>query len=302
MVGSAIVRALQSESCDIVNPPRRIDLREQKAVEDWISTAKIDGIFLAAAVVGGIRSNEARPAEFLHDNLVMETNIIDAARRYNVGKLMLLGSSCIYPKLAPQPIPEDALLTGPLEPTNQWYALAKIAGIMLCRAYRRQYGSNFISVMPTNLYGPGDNFDLEHSHVVPGLMRKLHDAKANNSSEVVAWGTGNPLREFLHVDDLAAACVFLMKSYRAEQHINIGTGTDLTVRDLAEMIRKIVGYEGEIRFDPQYPDGTPRKLLDVSLLNARGWKSNIPLEDGLRSTYDWFRDHYGEARLSLPQT
>lgn len=299
MVGSAIVRALTGEDCELALPGERLDLRRQRDVEDWLSSARIDGIFLAAALVGGIRSNDIRPAEFLFDNLAIEANVIEASRRSGVAKLMLLGSSCIYPKLAPQPMTEDALLTGPLEPTNQWYALSKIVGLKLCEAYRRQHGCNFISVMPTNLYGPGDNFDLEHSHVVPGLMRKFHDARLAKADHVVAWGTGSPRREFLHVDDLARACVFLMKTYSSESHINIGTGVDLPVRELAELIRDIVGYKGDIRFNASLPDGTPRKLLDVSKLHALGWHHTISLEDGLRQTYRWFCDHYADARLSV---
>lgn len=297
MVGSALVRALSKEGCKLIAPATRLDMRRQRDVESWMAEARPDGIFLAAALVGGIKSNNARPAEFLYDNLAIEANVVDAAYRAGVGKLMLLGSSCIYPKLAPQPMAEDALLTGPLEPTNEWYALSKIAGIKLCQAYRRQYGCNYISVMPTNLYGPGDNFDLEHSHVIPGLIRKLHDAKKSNQSKIVAWGTGAPRREFMHVEDMASACIFLMKTYSDETHINIGTGIDLTIRELATLIGSIVGFEGEILFDPSQPDGTPRKLLDVSKLQALGWHHEIELPAGLEQTYGWFRGNYQTARL-----
>jgi GDP-L-fucose synthase len=297
MVGAALTRALAREGCELVSPVARLDLRRQSDVETWIAEARPDGVFLAAALVGGIKSNNTRPAEFLYDNLAIETNVVDAAHRNGVAKLMMLGSSCIYPKLAPQPMSEDALLTGPLEPTNEWYALAKIAGIKLCQAYRRQYGCNYISVMPTNLYGPGDNFDLEHSHVVPGLMRKIHDAKLAGAREVTAWGTGNSRREFLHVDDMAAACIFLMKTYSGAEHLNIGTGQDVTIQELAGMIQKIVGFKGDVQFDPSQPDGTPRKLLDVSKLHALGWRHTLALQDGLVETYAWFRDHYAQARL-----
>lgn len=297
MVGSALSRALGQEGCELIVPKARLDLRRQSDVEDWMAQSHLDGIFLAAALVGGIKSNNARPAEFIYDNLAIQTNIVEAAYRNGVGKLMLLGSSCIYPKLAPQPMRETELLTGPLEPTNQWYALAKIAGIKLCQAYRQQYACNFISVMPTNLYGPGDNFNVDHGHVVAGLMRKIHDASRSGAPEIVAWGTGNPRREFLHVDDMASACVFLMKNYNADEHINIGTGEDITVRELAELIRNLVGFGGTIRFDPSQPDGTPRKLLDVSALHALGWRHSIALPKGLAQTYRWFEQHYDKARL-----
>jgi GDP-L-fucose synthase len=298
MVGSAIVRALRHERCELVFAERReLDLRRQSLVEDWLADQKPEGIFLAAALVGGIQSNSTRPADFLYDNLVIETNVLEASRRVGVEKLVLLGSSCIYPKLASQPMTEDALLTGVLEPTNEWYAIAKIAGIKLCQSFRRQYGCNFVSVMPTNLYGPGDNFDLEHSHVVPGLIRKLHDASLDGRSEVIAWGTGTPRREFLHVDDMAAACVFLMKNYAGESHINVGTGKDLTISELSEMIREIIGFRGAIHFDSSRPDGTPQKLLDVSKLHALGWSHRIELREGLRETYSWFHQNYAGARL-----
>jgi len=298
MVGAAIARRLLSEKCEIITVSgRAVDLRRQGAVEDWMATAKPDAIFLAAALVGGIHANSTRPAEFIHDNLAIELNVIEASRRMGVRKLMLLGSSCIYPRGALQPMKEDALLTGPLEPTNEWYAIAKIAGIKLCQAYRRQYGCDFISLMPTNLYGPGDNFDLEGSHVVPGLMRKMHDAKLSAAPEVVAWGTGSPLRELLHVDDLADACVQLMASYSGEEHINVGTGRDITIRDLAGKIAATVNYTGRIRFDPSRPDGTPRKLLDTAKLTRLGWQPRIGLDEGLAGTYRWFQENVGSARL-----
>jgi GDP-L-fucose synthase len=300
MVGSALVRALGNVDCDILTASsRELDLRRQDAVEVWMAKMRPDAIFLAAATVGGIASNNARPAEFLYNNLMIEGNVVEAARRNGVAKLMLLGSSCIYPRDAAQPLTEDALLTGPLEPTNEWYALAKIAGIKLCQAYRKQYGCDFISVMPTNLYGEGDNFDPEHSHVIPGLIRKMHDAKKAGATEILAWGSGKPLREFLHVDDMASACVFLMQTYSGEGHLNIGTGSDVTIRELTELVKKVVGFEGAIRFDASRPDGTPRKLLDVSRLHALGWRHAIELEPGLARTYDWFRAHYDTARLSV---
>jgi GDP-L-fucose synthase len=298
MVGSALVRRLGSEGCDIVCAERStLDLRRQSAVEEWTAKQKPDAVFLAAALVGGIQANSSRPAEFIHDNIAIEMNVIEAARRAGVAKLMLLGSSCIYPRLAPQPLREDALLTGALEDTNQWYAVAKIAGIKLCQAYRRQYRLDCIAVMPTNLYGPGDNFDYESSHVVPALLRKMHDAKLGGESEVTAWGTGTPRRELMHVDDMADACVHVMKHYSAEEHLNIGTGTDLTIRELAEEIRTVVGYKGTIRFDTSRPDGTPQKLLDVQKLGALGWHARVPLRVGLRNTYAWFEANIGTARL-----
>jgi GDP-L-fucose synthase len=298
MVGSALVRRLSTEGCDVLRVERSaLDLRRQSAVYDWTTTQKPDAVFLAAALVGGIHANDTRPAEFIHDNLAIELNVIEAARRAGVAKLMLLGSSCIYPRLAPQPLREDSLLTGPLEATNQWYAIAKIAGIKLCQAYRRQYGFDCISVMPTNLYGPGDNFDYESGHVVPALLRKMHDAKLRGDAEVVAWGTGKPRRELMHVDDMSDACVHVMKHYSAEEYINIGTGTDLTIGELAENIRAVVGFKGKIHFDPNRPDGTPRKLLDVQKLAALGWHAKIPLREGLRDTYAWFEANIGAARL-----
>jgi GDP-L-fucose synthase len=297
MVGSAIVRRLEGEGCEILTVTRaEVDLRRQEEVEDWINSARPHAVFLAAATVGGILANDTRPAEFLYDNLAIETNILHASRRAKVEKLLFLGSSCIYPRLAPQPMREEALLTGPLEPTNQWYAIAKIAGIKLAEAYRRQYGADFISAMPSNLYGPGDNFDLEASHVVPALIAKTHAAKERSAEAVEIWGTGTPRREFLYVDDLADALVFLMRRYSGEEHVNVGTGTDVTIRELAGLIAKVVGFQGRMRFDPAKPDGTPRKLLDVSKLTRMGWTATTPLEEGLRRSYRWFLDHRHEAR------
>lgn len=289
MVGSAIARRLAREACEVITLDRAaIDLRRQAETEAWLAANRPQAVFLAAATVGGILANDTRPAEFLYDNLMIAANIVHGAWRCGVEKLLFLGSSCIYPRLAPQPIPEDALLTGPLEPTNQWYAVAKIAGIKLCQAYRRQYGCDFISVMPTNLYGPGDNFDLASSHVVPALIAKFHHAKVTGASEVEIWGTGTPKREFLYVDDLADAVVHVMRVYSGEEHINIGTGTDVTIAELAEMAAKVVGFTGRLVFDPRKPDGTPRKLLDVSRLQALGWTARTALEDGLQLSYRWF--------------
>jgi GDP-L-fucose synthase len=254
-------------------------------------------VFLAAAKVGGIHANNSYPAQFLFDNLQIQDNVIDAAYRHGAKKLTFLGSSCIYPKLAPQPIREDYLLTGPLEPTNEWYAIAKIAGIKLCQAYRREYGFNAISLMPTNLYGPGDNFDLSNSHVLPALMRKFHEAKANGDPQVVMWGSGTPRREFLHVDDLADAVVQLTGTYEGEDIVNIGVGEDISIRELAELMREVTGYQGEIVNDTSKPDGTPRKLLDVSRLHALGWEARIPLRQGIEDTYRWFLEHHDEARV-----
>jgi GDP-L-fucose synthase len=294
MVGSAVARRLASESCTVIDTgTARVDFRRQADVEAWVGNAKPEVVVLAAAKVGGILANDTYPAEFLYDNLAIETNIIEAAHRAGVEKLLLLGSSCIYPRMAPQPIAEDALLTGPLEPTNQWYAIAKIAGIMLCQAYRRQYGADFISCMPTNLYGPGDNFDLKASHVIPALMRRIDEAKRSGAATVEIWGTGKPLREFLHVDDLADAAVFLLKSYSGEDHVNVGTGTDVTIAELARLIAEVVGYEGAFAFDTSKPDGTPRKLLDVGRLTGLGWQARTDLRDGLAGTYAWFLEHAG---------
>jgi len=299
MVGSALVRRLQRENCDVLTTGElRLDLRRQNDVEEWMGENLPDVVFIAAAKVGGIHANETRPAEFLYDNIMIEANIIEAAHRKRRPKLMLLGSSCVYPRMAPQPMTEDALLTGALEKTNEAYAVAKIAGIELCKYYRQQYADDFISVMPTNLYGPGDNFDLAQSHVLPSLMRKAHAAKQSGAPMIQVWGTGAPRREFLHVDDLADACVFLIKNYSADSHINIGTGEDLTIADLAQLVCDAVGYAGTLHFDPSKPDGTPRKLLDVSRLHGLGWHHNIGLREGIAGTYDWFKTHYNSARLS----
>lgn len=297
MVGSALGRHPKLGLATLVTAERsELDLRRQDEVERWLEQEKPDAIFLAAAKVGGILANDSRPGEFLYDNLVIETNIVEAARKNGVAKLIFLGSSCIYPKMAPQPINEEALLTGPLEPTNEWYAIAKIAGLKMAQAYRRQYGCDFISAMPTNLYGPGDNFDLASSHVVPAMLRKFHHAKMHNLDSVVIWGTGTVRREFLHVDDCADALIFLMENYSGDIHVNVGTGTDLTILELAQLVAKVIGYQGEICHDLSKPDGTPRKLMDGSRLKALGWTAKIGLEEGLAATYDWFRAHYDEHR------
>jgi len=292
MVGSALVRRLARTRCEVLSVGRReCDLRRQEQVEAWLGRARPDVIIVAAAKVGGILANDTYPAEFLYDNLMIEANVIHAARLIGVRKLLLLGSSCIYPKHAPQPIPEEGLLDGQLEATNQWYAVAKIAGIKLCQAYRRQYGCDFISAMPTNLYGPGDNFDLLSSHVVAALIRKMHEAKVREAAEVEIWGTGRPRREFLHVDDAAEACLHLLKTYSGELHINVGSGEDLTIGELAELVRRVVGFTGRLRYNAERPDGTPRKLLDNSRLTALGWRPTIPLEHGLADAYRWYLNH-----------
>jgi len=292
MVGSALVRRLEQEGCEIVTVDRQqLDLKRQQDVEDWVSQARPDAIFLAAAKVGGILANDSYPADFLYDNLMIEANIIHAAHRADVARLMFLGSSCIYPKFAPQPITEDALLTGPLEPTNEWYAIAKIAGIKLADAYRKQHGRDFVSVMPTNLYGPGDNFDLQSSHVLPALIRKVHMAKLAGDPAVTIWGTGTPRREFLHVDDMADACVFLMQRWSAPGHVNVGSGEDIAIADLARLVCRVVGYEGELRHDLSKPDGTPRKLMSADKLRSLGWQPSVALEDGITATYQWFLAH-----------
>jgi len=290
LVGSAIVRRLRAAGLRnlVLRDRNELNLTRQAAVEDFFAKARPEYVFFAAAKVGGILANDSFPAEFLQDNLVIQTNIIDAAYRSGARKLLFLGSSCIYPKHAPQPMPEDCLLTGPLEPTNEWYAIAKIAGLKMCQAYRRQYGFNAISAMPTNLYGPGDNFSLKSSHVLPALLRKVHEAKEAGAAAVEVWGTGKPRREFLHVDDLADACVFLMQNYDGDGWVNVGWGRDETIAELADTIRRVVGFTGELRFDPSKPDGTPRKLLDTSRLTALGWSPKIGLEAGIRSTYEWF--------------
>ncbi|MCG3164347.1 MAG: GDP-L-fucose synthase [Bacteroidia bacterium] len=287
MVGSAIHRKLKAEGFSnfVFRTSAELDLRNQQAVNDFFAAEKPDYVFLAAAKVGGIQANNVYRADFIYENLMIECNVIHAAYANKVEKLMFLGSSCIYPKLAPQPLKEDYLLTGLLEQTNEPYAIAKIAGIKLCDSYRKQYGCNFISVMPTNLYGPNDNYDLEKSHVLPALIRKFHEAKLAGKSEVEIWGTGSPLREFFHVDDLADACYYLMQNYNEEGLVNIGTGTDLSIKDLALLVKKIVGFEGELKFNTSKPDGTPRKLMDVSKLHSFGWKHKIELEQGISMVY-----------------
>jgi GDP-L-fucose synthase len=290
MVGSAIVRALATEDCDVLTvDSRTLDLRDQAAVRRWVASERPDTVVVAAAKVGGILANATYPADFLYENLMIEANVIEAAHREDVAKLLFLGSSCIYPKFAPQPIPEDALLTGSLEPTNEWYAIAKIAGIKLCQAYRAQHGRDYISAMPTNLYGPGDNFDLNSSHVMPALMRKAHEAELSGADTLTIWGSGTPRREFLHVDDLADACVFLLKTYSGESHVNVGSGSDVTILELAQMVARTVGFAGEIVRDETKPDGTPRKLMSDALIAGMGWKARIPLEEGIASTYEWFK-------------
>ncbi|MGI8957175.1 MAG: GDP-L-fucose synthase family protein [Chthoniobacterales bacterium] len=291
LVGSAIVRRLEAEGFTRLLTCSRaeLDLTNGAAVDEFFAREKPAFVVVAAAKVGGIKANNDRPVEFLLGNLQIQNNLIRAAHENGAHKLLFLGSSCIYPKLAPQPIPESALLGGPLEPTNEPYAIAKIAGIKLCQAYAREYGANFISGMPTNLYGPNDNFDLETSHVLPALMRKAHEAKQAGARDLVVWGSGKPRREFLHVDDLAAACFFLLQNYDSPEIINIGTGTDLSIRELAELICDVVGFEGNLTWDASKPDGTPRKLLDTTKINSLGWKQTIPLRDGIARTYQWFR-------------
>ena len=289
LVGSAICRRLQADRVEPVVAERsELDLMDQHAVDRWFREHEVDQVYVAAARVGGILANDTYPAEFIHDNLAIQTNLIHSSWQYGVEKLLFLGSSCIYPKLAPQPMPEDSLLTGPLEPTNEWYAIAKIAGIKMCQAYRKQYGFDAISVMPTNLYGPGDNFDLENSHVLPALIRKFHEAKQAGEASVTVWGTGSPRREFLHVDDLADACVFLMTNYSSAEIVNVGWGRDISIAELAETVRDIVGFEGEIVYDTRKPDGTPSKLLDTARLTGLGWTPSISLEEGIRGTYAWY--------------
>jgi len=290
LVGSAVVRRLEAGGfTNLLLADRSVlDLRDQGAVNAWFEANRPEYVFLVAGTVGGILANSTRPAEFIYDNLMIHGTVVHASHLTGVTKLLYLGSSCIYPRHATQPITEEQLLTGPLEPTNEWYALAKIAGIKLCQAYRRQYGSDFISAMPTNLYGPHDNFDLASSHVLPALMRKFHDAKLSDETAVEVWGTGSPMREFLHVDDLADACVFLMENYSDDLHINVGTGVDLSIRELAEKIRDVVYPRAELRFDTSKPDGTPRKVLDVARLRNLGWSPSYDLDRGIRETYEWF--------------
>ena len=290
MVGSALVRRLEQQECRILTVERdAVDLRDQLAVGRWFDEHRPEAVLLAAARVGGIHDNETHPGDFLYDNLAIATNVIEAARRTGVAKLMFLGSSCIYPRLAPQPMPETCLLSGSLEPTNEWYAIAKIAGLKLCQAYRRQHGCDFVSVMPTNLYGPNDNFDLLAGHVLPALVAKIDAAVREDRDSVEIWGSGRPRREFLHVDDLADAVVFLMKTWSEDEPTNIGTGTDVTIAELARMIADVVGFTGQFVYDNSKPDGTPRKLLDTSKLTALGWRPRITLEAGIRQTYEWYR-------------
>jgi GDP-L-fucose synthase len=307
MVGSALVRRLQSRGDVelVVRTRQQVDLLRQSEVEAFFAAERIDQVYLAAAKVGGIHANNTYPAQFIQENLAIQCNVVHAAHQAGVQKLLLLGSSCIYPRLAPQPMREDALLTGPLEPTNEPYAIAKIAGIKLCESYNRQYGRDYRSVMPTNLYGPGDNFHPDNSHVIPALMRRFHEAAQAGSPEVVVWGSGTPMREFLHVDDMAAASVHVMElpaaAWQAHtqpmlSHVNIGTGLDCTIRELALMLARVTGFEGRVAFDPTRPDGTPRKLLDVSRLSSLGWRASIDLESGLRGTYDWFLAHQERFR------
>jgi GDP-L-fucose synthase len=309
LVGSAIVRRLGKDGYNnlITRTRQELDLTDQLAVKEFFEKEKPEYVFLAAAKVGGIMANNTYPAEFIYINLQIEANIIHFAHLNGVKKLLFLGSSCIYPKFAPQPMKEEHLLTGILEPTNEPYAIAKIAGIKMCEAYNRQYGDNpaaykrsdftrFISVMPTNLYGPGDNFDLETSHVLPAIIRKFHEAKLDNNRPVELWGTGSPMREFLHVDDLANACVYLMDNYNEPEFVNVGTGTDVTIKELAETIQKVVGHKGEVKWDSSKPGGTPRKLLDVSKLHSLGWKHSIELEEGIKSTYEWYLENYNDNK------
>jgi GDP-L-fucose synthase len=298
LVGSAIVRRLQRDGFDnlLLRTSQQLDLREQAAVREFFCVEQPDYVILAAAKVGGILANDSYPADFIYDNLMMEANVIHASYENHVKKLLALGSTCIYPKMAPQPLKEEYLLSGPLEPTNEWYAVAKIAGIKLCQAYQRQHGCRFIAAMPTNLYGPGDNFDLNNSHVLPALIRKFHEAKLSGSASVTLWGSGKPLREFLHVDDLADACVFLLGNYDEPDIVNIGVGEDLSIVELAELVRDIVGFDGRIEYDASKPDGTPRKLVDTTRINALGWKASIGLREGIEATYVWFLDNAAHLR------
>jgi GDP-L-fucose synthase len=292
MVGRAVVRALADEPCEVLTVDRQsCDLTRQSEVESWMADNKPDAIILCAARVGGILANDTYPADFIYDNLMIESHIIAAAHQQKTEKLLFLGSSCIYPKMASQPISEQALLTGDLEPTNEWYAIAKIAGIKLCQAYRKQHGCDFISAMPTNLYGPYDNFDLQSSHVIPALMRKCHEAKISGAESMEVWGSGKVMREFLHVDDCAAGIVYLLKHYSDHEHVNLGTGEDVTITQLVETIQHVVGFDGTLRFDTSKPDGTPRKLLDVSKINQLGWTHTTSLAQGLTDTYQWFLDN-----------
>lgn len=299
LVGSAIVRNLKKKGFTniIGRTHKELDLCNQTAVRTFFETERPDVVVLAAAKVGGINANNTIPAEFAYENMQIQCNVIKACHDYKVKKLLFLGSTCIYPKMAPQPIPEDALLTGPLETTNEAYAIAKIAGLEMCKFFKRQYGDDFISCMPTNLYGPYDNYDLSGSHVMPAMIRKFHEAKENNSPAVELWGSGSPLREFLYVDDMADACVFLLENYSGEQHVNIGTGKELTIKELAEKVQKAVGYTGKIIWNSEMPDGTPRKLTDVSKLHSLGWNHKVNLDEGIALAYQWFKDNVAEARM-----
>ena len=299
LVGSAIVRNLESKGYTniVTRTHKELDLKDQAGVNRFFDEEKPDVVVLAAAKVGGINANNTTPAEFAYENMQIQCNVIECAHRYKVKKLLFLGSTCIYPRMAPQPIPEDALLTGPLETTNEAYAIAKISGLEMCKFYKRQYGDDYISCMPTNLYGPHDNYDLSGSHVMPAMIRKFHEAKVNNAPHVELWGTGTPLREFLYVDDMADACVFLLENYSGEQHVNIGTGVEVTIKELAETVKRIVGYEGEIVWNKDMPDGTPRKLTDVTKLHGLGWKHKVDLEEGVKLSYDWFKENYKDARM-----
>ncbi|MHA6316795.1 GDP-L-fucose synthase family protein [Altererythrobacter sp. CAU 1778] len=299
MVGSAIVRRLAREDCEVLTTPRSLDLREQAAVGAWFAAEKPEAVFLAAARVGGIAANDAHPAQFLYDNLMLQANVIESARASGVAKLLFLGSSCIYPRDADQPLTEDALLTGPLEPTNQWYAIAKIAGIKLCDAYRREHGCDFISAMPTNLYGPGDNYDPATSHVLPALIAKVHAAKVAGADSIAVWGSGTPLREFLHVDDLADACVLLIREFTGEGPVNVGSGEEVTIAHLAGLVCAAAGFEGAIHFDPSKPDGTPRKLLDSSRLAALGWAPRIALAEGIAAELRTYAEGANVRRVRL---
>ncbi|HAT4129102.1 TPA: GDP-L-fucose synthase [Clostridium perfringens] len=294
LVGSAIVRNLEEKGFNniICRTHKELDLTNQNEVRRFFEEERPEYVFLAAAKVGGIHANNTYPADFIYENLMIQNNVIKAAHDFEVKKLLFLGSTCIYPKMAPQPIKEDYLLTGSLEETNEAYAVAKIAGLEMCKFFKRQYGDNFISCMPTNLYGPNDNFDLKNSHVLPALIRKFHEAKVNNSEVVEVWGTGKPLREFLYVDDMADACVFLMENYDGEQHVNIGTGVEVSIRELAETVKEVVGFEGELVFNTDMPDGTPRKLTTVDKLNGLGWKHKVDLNNGIKMAYEWFLENY----------
>ena len=299
LVGSALVRGLKAQGYSnlVLRTHRELDLTNQAEVDAFFKGERPAAVIMAAAKVGGIHANDSRPAEFIRDNLLIQDHVIDAAYRTGTQKFVFLGSSCIYPKMAPQPIKEEYLLTGPLEPTNEWYAIAKIAGLKMCQAYRRQYGFNAISLMPTNLYGPGDNFDLQNSHVLPALIRRFHEAKERGDAAISIWGTGTPRREFLHVDDMADAVIHLMRTYEGDGIVNLGWGEDVTIRELADMVAEVTGFQGKLMFDASKPDGTPRKLLDTSRLTALGWKPKITLRTGIEQTYAWFRQNIAEARL-----